>query len=64
MAPNRTYTPPEASVAQLNALRTQMGVARNVIVQPSFYGFDNSCPDAALRKMILVDTPQRLYRFA
>jgi predicted TIM-barrel fold metal-dependent hydrolase len=43
MASNRTYTPPEASVAQLHALRTQLGVPRNVIVQPSFYGFDNSC---------------------
>jgi predicted TIM-barrel fold metal-dependent hydrolase len=43
MAASRTYTPPEASVAQLRALRTQLGVARNVIVQPSFYGFDNSC---------------------
>ncbi len=43
MAANRTYTPPEASTAQLRALRTQLGVQRNVIVQPSFYGFDNSC---------------------
>lgn len=43
MAANRTYTPPEASVAQLRALRTQMGVARNVVVQPSFYDFDNRC---------------------
>ncbi len=51
MAPNRTYTPPEASVAQLRALRTQLGVARNVIVQPSFYGFDNSCLIDALREL-------------
>jgi predicted TIM-barrel fold metal-dependent hydrolase len=43
MAASRTYTPPEASVAQLRALRAQLGVQRNVIVQPSFYGFDNSC---------------------
>jgi predicted TIM-barrel fold metal-dependent hydrolase len=43
MAANRTYTPPGASVAELKALRTQIGVARNVVVQPSFYGFDNSC---------------------
>jgi predicted TIM-barrel fold metal-dependent hydrolase len=43
MAATRTYTPPEASVAQLRALRATMGVPRNVIVQPSFYGFDNSC---------------------
>ena len=43
MAANRTYTPPEASVAQLKALRAELGIARNVIVQPSFYGCDNSC---------------------
>ena len=43
MAANRTYTPPEASTAQLRALRAELGVARNVLVQPSFYGFDNSC---------------------
>lgn len=43
MAANRAYTPPEASVADLRALRMQIGVPRQVIVQPSFYGFDNSC---------------------
>ena len=43
MAANRAYTPPEASVANLRALRAQIGVPRQVIVQPSFYGFDNSC---------------------
>ena len=48
MAANRTYTPPGASVAELKALRTQIGVARNVIVQPSFYGFDNSCTRDAI----------------
>jgi predicted TIM-barrel fold metal-dependent hydrolase len=51
MAQNRTYTPPEASVAQLRALRSQLGVARNVIVQPSFYGFDNSCLIDALSEL-------------
>jgi predicted TIM-barrel fold metal-dependent hydrolase len=39
----RAYTPPQATVAQLRALRTRIGISRNVIVQPSFYGFDNSC---------------------
>ena len=43
MAANRAYTPPEASVANLRTLRSQIGVPRQVIVQPSFYGFDNSC---------------------
>jgi predicted TIM-barrel fold metal-dependent hydrolase len=51
MAANRTYTPPEASVAQLLALRRAMGVARNVIVQPSFYGFDNACTELALKEL-------------
>jgi predicted TIM-barrel fold metal-dependent hydrolase len=51
MSEKRTYTPPEASVAQLRALRTELGVARNVIVQPSFYGFDNSCLVDALKDL-------------
>ena len=51
MAANRTYTPPEASVAQLKALRVETGAARNVIVQPSFYGFDNSCAVDALKEL-------------
>src|SRR5258705_2941271 len=51
MAAKRTYTPPEASVAQLRALRAQLGVARNVIVQPSFYGTDNSCLVDALAEL-------------
>ena len=50
-AATRTYTPPEASVAQLRALREQLGVSRNVIVQPSFYGFDNSCLVDALKEL-------------
>jgi 2-pyrone-4,6-dicarboxylate lactonase len=51
MYEKRTYSPPEASVAQLRALRGELGVARNVIVQPSFYGFDNSCLVDALKEL-------------
>ncbi len=51
MAANRTYTPPEASVSALRALRAELGVERNVIVQPSFYGFDNSCLVDALAEL-------------
>jgi predicted TIM-barrel fold metal-dependent hydrolase len=43
MVPYRAYTPPQATVAQLRAMRSRIGISRNVIVQPSFYGFDNSC---------------------
>ena len=51
MAANRAYTPPEASVAQLLALRKRLGIARNVLVQPSFYGTDNSCMLDALGEL-------------
>ena len=40
-SPSRPYTPPEANVGDLRRLRTQIGVARNVIVTPTPYGFDN-----------------------
>ena len=43
MTANRTYTPPEATVAQLRTLRSRIGMSRNVLVQPSFYGVDNTC---------------------
>jgi predicted TIM-barrel fold metal-dependent hydrolase len=51
MAPGRTYTPPEASVAELKVLREQIHVPRQVIVQPSFYGFDNSCTEDAIAEL-------------
>ena len=38
MIAGRPYTPPEASVEELLALRRRLGIARNVLVQPSFYG--------------------------
>src|SRR5262245_58149505 len=43
MVPYRAYTPPEATVAQLKALHTRIRMQRTVLVQPSFYGTDNSC---------------------
>jgi predicted TIM-barrel fold metal-dependent hydrolase len=43
MVPERGYTPPEASVADLKDLRQRLGIARNVLIQPSFYGTDNRC---------------------
>ena len=39
----RAYTPPPSTVAQLKTLRARLGISRNVLVQPSFYGTDNSC---------------------
>jgi predicted TIM-barrel fold metal-dependent hydrolase len=39
----RTYTPPTASVGELKAMHAALGIERSVLVQPSFYGTDNSC---------------------
>ena len=40
-APERKYTPCDASAAQLFALRDRLGFARNVIVQATCHGTDN-----------------------
>lgn len=37
------YTLPDGTLAQYRALMPRLGVHRFVIVQPSFYGTDNSC---------------------
>jgi predicted TIM-barrel fold metal-dependent hydrolase len=42
MAPDRVYTPPPASVAELLALQQALHFDRVVVVQPSFYGTDNA----------------------
>ncbi len=51
MVQNRPYTPPEASVAQLKAMHGRLGITRTVLVQPSFYGTDNSCMMDALAEL-------------
>src|SRR6266480_4310001 len=50
-APQRTYTPPAASVEELAELQTALGLDRVVIVQPSVYGADNSCTLDAIRRL-------------
>ena len=50
-AADRTYTPPEANVAALKALRARIGTARNVLVTPSVYGTDNRCLVDALAEL-------------
>jgi 2-pyrone-4,6-dicarboxylate lactonase len=41
-AEDRTYTPPDASVAQLRALHAHLGISRAVIVHASCHGTDNT----------------------
>jgi predicted TIM-barrel fold metal-dependent hydrolase len=51
MVPQRGYTPPEASVSDLHELRRRLGITRNVLIQPSFYGTDNRCMLDALAQL-------------
>ena len=48
-APERKYTPCDASKAQLFALRDLLGVARNVVVQATCHGADNRAMVDCLR---------------
>jgi len=48
-APERKYTPCDASKDQLFALRDHLGVTRNVIVQATCHGADNSAMVDAVR---------------
>jgi predicted TIM-barrel fold metal-dependent hydrolase len=50
-AADRVYTPPEAPVAALKALRARIGTSRNVLVTPSVYGTDNRCLVDALTEL-------------
>lgn len=45
---DRTYTPADATVAQLQARHGAWGIGRVVVVQPSVYGRDNGCLLAAI----------------
>ena len=46
--PNRSYTPPEASVEAYQRMLAALGFERAVIVQPSVYGIDNRCTRDAI----------------
>jgi predicted TIM-barrel fold metal-dependent hydrolase len=47
----RSYIAPPATVESLRAVAEPLGVSRFVIVQPSFYGTDNSCLFEALDQL-------------
>jgi 2-pyrone-4,6-dicarboxylate lactonase len=48
-APERKYTPCDASKAELFALRDHLGVARNIVVQATCHGADNRAMVDALK---------------
>jgi predicted TIM-barrel fold metal-dependent hydrolase len=47
-APDRTYDPRERTIQEYDAFAREEGFERNVLVQPSAYGTDNSCLIEAL----------------
>jgi predicted TIM-barrel fold metal-dependent hydrolase len=51
MSPQRGYTPPQASAADLLTMRRRLGLARSVLIQPSFYGTDNRCMLEAMAEL-------------
>ncbi len=48
--PGATLLPGDASIADYRSLQKRLGMSRNVIVQPSTYGFDNRLLVASLRE--------------
>ena len=50
-APDRTYTPERATVAEMRALHRALKMERVVVVQPSVYGTDNTCTVDAMRSL-------------
>lgn len=50
-APERAYTPGDASIEDLERLHRTLGLDRVVIVHPSPYGTDNACTVDALRRI-------------
>jgi predicted TIM-barrel fold metal-dependent hydrolase len=49
MVKQRSYTPPPASLQAYQSMLNTLGIERGVIVQPSFYGYDNRCTQDAVR---------------
>jgi D-galactarolactone isomerase len=42
-APTAAFTPPDALVADYQAVKRRLGLSRTIVVQPSTYGTDNRC---------------------
>jgi predicted TIM-barrel fold metal-dependent hydrolase len=51
MAPDRVYTPPQASTDMLLQLQSDLELQRAVLIQPSFYGTDNAAMLDALARL-------------
>ena len=43
LAPSATFTPPHSPVSAYRRMQRALGLERAIVVQPTGYGFDNSC---------------------
>jgi D-galactarolactone isomerase len=50
LAPHATFVPPPAPVSAYQRMQKELGLTRVVVVQPTGYGFDNSCTLSALAR--------------
>ena len=50
-AATATFAPPAAPVSEYRELRSSLGLSRVIVVQPTGYGFDNSCTIDAVKKL-------------
>jgi D-galactarolactone isomerase len=51
LAPTATFRPPHAPVSAYRQVQRALGTERVVVVQPTGYGFDNSCAGHALAQL-------------
>lgn len=51
LTPSRGYTPENASLAEMRSVHKALHIERVVIVQPSFYGTDNSCTLDTIKRL-------------
>ena len=51
LAPSATFKPPHAPATAYRAVQQALGLSRVVVVQPTGYGFDNSCTLAAMAQL-------------
>ncbi|MGH7005531.1 MAG: amidohydrolase family protein, partial [Alphaproteobacteria bacterium] len=51
LAPTATFKPPHAPLGEYLDMRRRIGVENSVVVQPSGYGFDNTCTLEAMAAM-------------
>ena len=49
LAATATFAPPAAPVSEYRELRSRLGLSRVIVVQPTGYGFDNSCTIDAVK---------------